>query len=514
VHFPHKDRIKILLAHTSFSEASRSSELWSKIDMSAHNYGVDDVGVTAALDAADAVSGKITHLDLSRCIHVTNESLSSISSRCKLLKHIEVDGTLAFRQANITDEGMASILSSCHHLETVSLRRTTKITDATLVQLTQAPCQPCLTSLDFLGNVRITDDGISALSACGALRHLNLSACRTITSSGIMGLLEPGTIALESLRLDGCHRVGDAAMPSIATLIGTLSVLSLAGCQAITDSGLQTLVSDNTAGSSVLVELSVNFCRLLTLDGLEPLVKATHNTLVSLSLQKLPRLKAADTVRLLSYVPRLQVLHKGMLNDRGVAAVARACPELKELGLNAVGKENGSITDHGLAELANLTNLHVLNIAGLHKCTALVFEVVQKLRQLERLDMRGCDGVASTDMQAFLTALHGVETVPNLKHLAISMRSLVRDWQGVRYCKRGLNFDLCEEEFRCLPPEEQATFERIAHSPLPSCITVADLTKQEQELIDVRVGLDIVVEPGTITIVNTTELPIPFVALT
>jgi hypothetical protein len=125
-----------------------------------------------------------------------------------------------------------------------------------------------------LSNSLVTDDGLAKLSGIAGLRHLNLDACREITTRGMAHL-----VALKDLRKLSLNHttVDDAGLAHLPTL-AHLSELSLIGNQTVTDAGaahlarcpqLQVLrLKDTRLGDEALAELkSLPQLREVALEG-------------------------------------------------------------------------------------------------------------------------------------------------------------------------------------------------------------------------------------------------------
>jgi Leucine-rich repeat (LRR) protein len=178
----------------------------------------------------------IVDLDVSFDEWITDSGLAAIKG-WRHLKRLNLRGTkitdmtvqylsavtsiewLDIAYTQLTDVGLDP-LTALVNLKELSIGGN-KLTDAGLQPLRQLSS---LTSLDLSGGQRtdsgiwtvsLTEPGLDALGTLSNLRHLRLSG--TLVSSRSLGKLK-GLTKLERLDLDGCKRIGDDAVPALATL--------------------------------------------------------------------------------------------------------------------------------------------------------------------------------------------------------------------------------------------------------------------------------------------------------
>ncbi|KAL6524072.1 hypothetical protein OROMI_031167 [Orobanche minor] len=152
---------------------------------------------------------------------IRNSVIRFLASRCPRIQVLNLnykETHYVYREFegedDIDDEGLCDIARGCRKLETVSLRRRTRIGDlgvATLLGFSRN-----LRNLDLGFCCRVSDEAIKSI---GDLKHL------------------------EALNLRGCNLVTDSGLAFMAQgfLCSTLRKLDLAECDQITDQGLMSL---------------------------------------------------------------------------------------------------------------------------------------------------------------------------------------------------------------------------------------------------------------------------------
>ena len=127
---------------------------------------------------------------------------------------------------SVTDQGIQAVVR-CPKLRIISLRRNRNITDKSLVSLSHH-C-PKIQSLDLDTCVRLTDRGISALSACDGLQRLRLARCRAITDVSLTSLAKNNS-ELVSIDLTGVTQITDKGVRALIDGCPQLAEINLTGC--------------------------------------------------------------------------------------------------------------------------------------------------------------------------------------------------------------------------------------------------------------------------------------------
>ncbi|XP_013790282.1 F-box/LRR-repeat protein 7-like [Limulus polyphemus] len=279
-------------------------------------------------------------------------------------------------------------------------------------------------------------------------------------------------LTVERMCLNGCARLTDKGVWTIAKRCPELRSIEIRGCSNVTNTGVTDLVS-----------------RCLNLERLD-LTGCCHVTSVEPRQTTVPVPEPAGSkpdslpvcVRQL-YLQYVDLTDCQALEDSGLKAFVRNCPQLTHLFLRRCVQLTDvavkyiasycvmlrelsvsdclQVTDFGLYELAKLgPNLRYLSVAKCHQVSdAGVKQIARHCYKLRYLNVRGCEAVSDDSMEVLsrscprLRALdigkcdvtdYGLkllsEHCPNLKKLSLKSCDMVTD-KGVRaiayYC-RGL----------------------------------------------------------------------------
>jgi hypothetical protein len=232
-------------------------------------------------------------------------------------------------------------LDACHGL-----------TDAGVETLSRV-CGASLTSLSIYWNNHLTDRAALHLSLrCGRLRHLSLSGCKGIGSTGILSLASRMR-KLEHLDLTRLPLVDDVAVTAIAQASRQLASLRL--------------YADSQLGDPPILAVA----------------KASGGALTLLDCTGL-----------------------NALTDAAVCALAEHCPRLRHLVLSWVLR----LTNSSIAAVAERCPLELLSLHGLRGVTTAALDALAQHRAdtLTALDVRGCTAMGSptpTELRARLPRL-------------------------------------------------------------------------------------------------------------
>jgi Leucine Rich repeat len=150
---------------------------------------------------------------------------------------------------------------------------------------------PLLEEVTFLFQ-RLTDDALQSIAAnCSGLRSIRLNHCVKISDTGVSAL--SACRSLELITLDYCS-ITDASLLALANVRGLRSV-NVNNCLAITDIGVRALVrrcallhieiqyNTNITNASLfsiakhcpnIIHLNVGYCTKITDEGIEPLLRS------------------------------------------------------------------------------------------------------------------------------------------------------------------------------------------------------------------------------------------------
>uniref|UniRef100_A0A2K6NPK5 F-box and leucine rich repeat protein 16 n=1 Tax=Rhinopithecus roxellana TaxID=61622 RepID=A0A2K6NPK5_RHIRO len=199
-----------------------------------------------------SLSARITSLSVSDCINVADDAIAAIS---QLLPNL---AELSLQAYHVTDTALAYFTArQGHSTHTLRLLSCWEITNHGVVNVVHS--LPNLTALSLSGCSKVTDDGVELVAEnLRKLRSLDLSWCPRITDMALE-YVACDLHRLEELVLDRCasrdragrgstgrsllhaRQVQDFGLKHLLAL-GSLRLLSLAGCPLLTTTGLSGLV--------------------------------------------------------------------------------------------------------------------------------------------------------------------------------------------------------------------------------------------------------------------------------
>ncbi|DBA85851.1 hypothetical protein WJX77_011838 [Trebouxia sp. C0004] len=382
-----------------------------------------------------AAAKTITRLNLSRCVHLTNQVAVSLAGLPQL-----VDLDLSDCN-NLGDTGLHSILRGLPLLQNLNLQHCAHITDSGIAALKE---NSHLTKLNVAVCREITDEGVAAVAALCKLQCLDLTFCDRITDAGIAHLsrlrqLEDLTLACCKLSSSGVGALGRLSGLTSLDLVGCvdgvtsdamqllcqapcLKTLNLAFCSSLLDSGLQAL-----AQISTLTDLNLAYCKWISNDGISELSALTALTSLNFQgcSQTVPHLSQGLTV--LHCMRNLASLNLGSCKLRPHALLAlaqlsrltelslRFCKGVVPTDLSAVGclerlkslDINGCLacTDASLGCLHPLKGLRQLNIGFNKQLTDAALKQLTGLTRLQHLLLNNCPLLTEAALDLLLTAL-------------------------------------------------------------------------------------------------------------
>ncbi|KAF8397176.1 hypothetical protein HHK36_016083 [Tetracentron sinense] len=317
----------------------------------------------------------VTHIDLSLCPCITDNSLTVISIVCKsTLRSIDLSRSRFFSHV-----GLSNLVMNCSSLVEVDLSNGTELTDSAAAAIAEAK------NLERLWLARcklISDIGIGCIAVgCRKLRLVSLKWCLGVSDLGV-GLLAVKCKEIRSLDLSYLP-ITKRCLPSILQL-QNLEDLVLVGCLGIDDDGLATLKQ----GCKSLETLDMSSCPNVGRVGLSSLINGAqclrqlilaYGSPVTLaladSLQKLPKLQSIK-------------LDGCLVTCCGLKAIGNWCVSLKELSLSkCLG-----VTDEGLSSLVtNHKDLRKIDITCCRKITHVsVVNFTNSCTSLSSLRMESC----------------------------------------------------------------------------------------------------------------------------
>ncbi|EOA26736.1 hypothetical protein CARUB_v10022822mg [Capsella rubella] len=166
----------------------------------------------------------------------------------------------------------------CSALRSLSIRNCPGFGDANLAAIGKL-C-PQLEDIDLCGLKGITESGFLHLVQ-NSLVKVNFNGCSNLTDRVISAITARNGWTLEVLNVDGCSKISDASLVSIAANCQILSDLDLSKC-SISDCGIQALASSDNLKLQIL---SLAGCSMVTDESL-PAIVSLGSTLLGLNLQQ------------------------------------------------------------------------------------------------------------------------------------------------------------------------------------------------------------------------------------
>ena len=263
----------------------------------------------------------LTHINLSLCKKVTDNSLGRIGTRCRNLERLDLGGC-----TKITNSGLLLLASR------------------TLPLLS-------LTNLNLRSCWQVTDNGISALAGAGTSSHalplhtLVLQDCQKLSDESLRYISE-GLRSLQYLNLSFCASITDSGMKCLARM-ATLKELNLRFCDNISDIGVSYL----SEGSIGLHTLDVSFCDRVTDGAMAHIASGLFNlkslALASSRIQDEGMSKISKT---LLDLERLNVGQCARITDRSLVSVGESMMKLKSIDVYGCAK----ITSAGVQSIRDI----------------------------------------------------------------------------------------------------------------------------------------------------------------
>lgn len=197
-------------------------------------------------------------LDVGGCPKMKKEVISVLAGRCRKLKHLNLHGM------KLDDQSVQDLTDGCRSLQHLQLGSTNhfggtgsgSLTDASLLAL--ARCTE-LTRLDVQGHAQLSSPGLASLLgvAHSKLQHLNVGGCRKLDDSAFVSLGASGSArTLTSLSTFGLPQLTDTALEHIAEL-PSLTNLDLHSCAGVAGAPLR----DAAAGALPMLQvLDLSLC--------------------------------------------------------------------------------------------------------------------------------------------------------------------------------------------------------------------------------------------------------------
>jgi len=255
----------------------------------------------------------------------------------------------------------------------------------------------------------ITNNGLASLSGLSNLSSLSLRGCKKITNNGLEAL--QNSTSLTSLNLHGCKRISDKGLEALTKL--PMKALSL-GLTRVKDEGMQYLAK--------LTQLTELHCtnEELTDEGICHLSNLTE--LNTLALRDCCAVSGDALLALLPSLPHLAHLNLYKNWEFGDDQLLSCCVHL--LGLRSLDLRGTWVTDKGVKELTQLSNLHHLALAPHADLPPERLAVVSQVTQLTSLCLM------APDMGQGQTLLRAVNSMTGLRFLSLCGEVYGEDLSG------------------------------------------------------------------------------------
>ena len=194
--------------------------------------------VTKDTDFCTAVAKnhpRLKSLNLAKCkVGISDEAIASLAEGCANLESLDLSGCA------VTDEALATLMEHTKHLlpdHIKSVEKGDKFCAAV------AASRPDLESIDLSGaQSKVTGIGVTSLTACKNLSGINLKGCRGVTDASLATLVRACPKLTDSTIVS--EKKGDRYCAAIALRSKGMTAIDLSKCFAVTDAGLEVLVSN------------------------------------------------------------------------------------------------------------------------------------------------------------------------------------------------------------------------------------------------------------------------------
>ncbi|KAJ4704322.1 F-box/LRR-repeat protein 3 [Melia azedarach] len=317
----------------------------------------------------------ISHLDLSLCPRVTDNSLKAISRACDLtLRSVDLSRSGAF-----SGSGLLSLTVNCKNLVEIDISNAVNLKDAGAAALAEAKNLEKL----WMGRCKmVTDIGVGCIAVgCKKLRLISLKWCLGVGDLGV-GLIAVKCKEIRSLDLSYLP-ITNKCLPSILKL-QHLEDLILEGCFGIDDCSLAALKH----GCKSLKALDISSCQHISHLGLSSLTSGTGGLQqLTLAYGSPVTLAFADGLKKISTLQSIK-LDGCAVTKAGLKAIGDWCVSLKELSLSKCS----GVTDEGLSSVVTKhRDLMRLDITCCRKITDVsIAHITSSCTRLTSLRMESC----------------------------------------------------------------------------------------------------------------------------
>jgi F-box/leucine-rich repeat protein 2/20 len=231
---------------------------------------------------------RLVHINVSGLPSITNAALKIIGQHCPKLELLNITWC-----QNVDTRGIKRVLDGCPNLKDLragEVRGWEDVSFALELHRQNKLERLVLTNCDTL-----SDDSLAALIIGKeqdgkepetdwltgryivpprALKHLDLTKCKTITDEGFK-LLAHNLPLLEGLQISKCTGLTDTALIEVLPTFPNLTHLDLEELDTVSNEALQAIATSPAA--ITLRHLSISYCEAVTDAGMVPFIKACRN---------------------------------------------------------------------------------------------------------------------------------------------------------------------------------------------------------------------------------------------
>lgn len=209
--------------------------------------------------------------------------------------------------SSLTDSAIEVVAEECQKLQRLDLYWDVVLTDISITALSTAAFPPLLTHLNLSGLKHITDAAlVPLLRRCTNLTHLDLTRCEGIRDEALRTVGQ-SCPRLRTLLLYATPAPTDAAFEAMAPGVPHLTHVDLTGMKFVTDKAIAALATH---------------CKQIETLGLQWVTPLTDQSLVAMGEAPLACLR------------NLSVHGNIHITQQGIEALAKGCPELRQLDIN------------------------------------------------------------------------------------------------------------------------------------------------------------------------------------
>lgn len=341
-------------------------------------------------------------VNVNKCPNISHETLVTLVRRNPHLNSLNIAGT------RVGDEAFSLICSAMQDsgcgkaMVNVDISQCSDLTDLGVNCLAEV-C-PNLQRLNMAGLNRVSDIGVRAVCAnCWHLQYLNLEDIFLLrddafwfsaTYDGRRAANESMLVSLQTLIMTDCSNLTDRGIEGLAERCRHMDVLTLQGCDKLTDTSLRHL-----ADAAICTASAIPMC----------------DTIHTLNLAYCTSITSRGILELLPVCACLEDLNlsglASIVNDTFVQTISKSSPTLQRLTL----QKCLLLSDAALCSLADNLWLEFLDVSGCNKLTDAGVEVLSEacnglrnvvFRRVKRLTnksvmslMRNCAGIQRIDVQ-------------------------------------------------------------------------------------------------------------------